>query len=79
MAQEMIKIDFRIDNGRYSFSDALHLPVNHTYTDQEIEAMKQARFDKWVSIITAPPVEVPQEPNPDVVDVVDTSGNTEGQ
>jgi len=77
MAQEMIKIDFKIDNGTYSFSDALHLPANHTYTDQEIEVMKQARFDNWVSIITAPPVEVPEVT--DVIDVVDTSGNVEGQ
>jgi hypothetical protein len=74
MAQEMIKINFRIDNGTHSFSDALHLPVNHTYTDQEIEDMKQARFNNWVTIITTPPVEVIEEPNPDVVDVVDTSG-----
>jgi hypothetical protein len=73
MAQEMIKIDFRIDDGTYSFSDALHLPANHTYADQEIEAMKQARFDRWVSIITAPPPP-PEETNTDVTDVTDTSG-----
>ena len=69
MPQEMIKINFSIDNGTYSFSDALHLPANHTYTEQEIEAMKQARFDNWVAIITAPPVEAPE-----ITDVVDTSG-----
>lgn len=73
MPQEMIKIDFKIDDGRYSFSDALHLPVNHTYTEQEIEAMKQARFNNWVAVITAPPPP-PEETNTDVTDVVDTSG-----
>jgi hypothetical protein len=72
MAQEMIKIDFRMDNGTFNFSDALHLPANHTYTEQEIEAMKQARFDAWIAVITAPPQE-PQEPV-DVIDVTDTSG-----
>jgi len=77
MPQEMIKIDFKIDDGRYSFSDALHLPADHTYTEQEIEAMKQARFDNWVAVITAPPVEAPEVT--DVTDVVDTSGNVEGQ
>jgi len=50
---EMIKIDFikTSDDGVYSFSDALHLPINHTYTDEEIEAMKQERFDNWMNYI----------------------------
>lgn len=73
MPQEMIKIDFRIDNGTHSFSDALHLPANHSYTEEQIEAMKQARFDNWLAVISAPPA--PQEETTaDVTDVVDTSG-----
>jgi len=50
---EMIKIDFTktSDDGIYSFSDALHLPIDHTYTDEEIEAMKQERFDNWMNYI----------------------------
>jgi len=47
----MIKIDFII-NG---FSDALHLADDHGLTDSEIEAMKQARYDKWYEYITNPP------------------------
>lgn len=47
----MIKIDFII-NG---FSDALHLADDHGLTDSEIEAMKQARYDKWYDYITNPP------------------------
>jgi hypothetical protein len=47
----MIKIDFVI-NG---FSDALHLADDHGLTDAEIEAMKQARYDKWYDYITNPP------------------------
>jgi hypothetical protein len=47
----MIKIDFEI-NG---FSDALHLADDHNLTDVEIEAMKQARYDKWKDFIDNPP------------------------
>ena len=48
----MIKIDFEI-NG---FSDALHLADEHGLSDVEIEAMKQARYDKWKDFIDNPPV-----------------------
>ena len=50
----MIKIDFEIldDNG-LPFKDALHLPDDHTFTDDEIEAMKQERFNNWVAFIEA--------------------------
>jgi hypothetical protein len=50
----MVKIDFTI-NG---FSDALHLADDHGLTDAEIEAMKQARYEKWYEYITNPPVAV---------------------
>lgn len=49
-----MKIDFEISKDGYVFRDALHLPDDHTYTDAEIEAMKQARFDAWYAIVTAP-------------------------
>ena len=47
----MIKIDFEI-NG---FSDALHLADEHGLSDIEIEAMKEARYDKWKDFIDNPP------------------------
>jgi len=47
----IMKIDFTI-NG---FSDALILPDDHGMTDAEIEAMKQARYDKWRDFIDNPP------------------------
>jgi hypothetical protein len=47
----VIKIDFTI-NG---FSDALYLADDHGLTDAEIEAMKQARYDKWHEFVTNPP------------------------
>ena len=45
-----MKINFTI-NG---FSDALHLPDNHSFSDAEIEAMKQARYDNWQVVINTP-------------------------
>ena len=47
----MIKINFEI-NG---FNDALHLADKHGLSDVEIEAMKQARYDKWKDFIDNPP------------------------
>lgn len=53
----MIKIDFEI-NG---FCDALYLADDHGLTDTEIEAMKQARYDKWFDFVTNPPSVVDEE------------------
>lgn len=50
-------IDFTFDTEYGSFSDALVLPDDHTFTDDEIEAMKQERLSNWIAIITAPPLE----------------------
>ena len=63
---EKIKINFikSSEDGVYSLSDALHLPANHTYTDEEIEAMKQQRFDNWLYMIMNPPEPVIQEEVP---------------
>lgn len=51
----MIKIDFEKTDGVYIYRDALWLPEDHTYTEAELEAMKQQRFDRWIAVITAPP------------------------
>jgi len=51
LGSNMIKINFII-NG---FSDALHLADDHGLTDAQIEAMKQARYDKWYDYIINPP------------------------
>lgn len=50
----MVKIDFNI-NG---FGDALHLPDDHGLTEAQIEAMKQARYDKWLDFINNPPAPI---------------------
>ena len=57
----MVKIDFEFDSPYGVFRDALHLPEDHGMSDVEIAAMKQQRFDNWIAIVTAPPVELPPE------------------
>ena len=65
----MIKIDFEKSKDGYTFKDALWLPDNHTYTDAELEAMKQQRFDTWYDLVTNPPVET-QEPGTPIPDTI---------
>ena len=52
----MIKIDFEMidSTGVNTYRDALHLADDHTFTEEEIQAMKQARFDNWLAIILNP-------------------------
>jgi hypothetical protein len=53
----MITINFTIND----FKDALHLADNHGLTQAEIEAMKQARYNKWRDFIDNPPPVVDEE------------------
>lgn len=47
-----MKIDFEFQTPYGLFRDALHLPDDHGLSDAELEAMKQARVDAWVAIVT---------------------------
>jgi hypothetical protein len=59
---EMIKIIFEFDTPHGVFRDALHFPPDHSFTEEEIAAMKQQRLDNWLAIVNAPPpTEVPEE------------------
>lgn len=59
----MIKIDFSFGSKYGTFSDALHLPDDHTLSYDEIEQLKQQRFDNWIAAIEAPaPEEIAAEP-----------------
>ena len=51
----MIKIDFEFESQYGVFRDAIYLAEDHQYTADEINAMKQQRFDNWIAIIEAPP------------------------
>lgn len=53
----MIKIDFSKTNGVYTLSDALWLPDNHNLTEADINMLQQERFNAWLAIITAPPID----------------------
>lgn len=53
----MQSIRFSFDTKYGVFNDALNLPDDAIYTDAELEAMKQARVDKWIYNIENPPIE----------------------
>jgi len=57
----VIKIDFTIEKDGLTFADAIVLPDDHGLTDAQIEAMKQARYDKWRDFIDNPPPVVDEE------------------
>ena len=62
----MVKIDFEFESKYGVFRDALHLPDDHGMTEEQIAAMKQQRFESWIAVIEAPPVEVAVEEQPPV-------------
>jgi hypothetical protein len=64
----MIKIDFEFQTQYGVYRDALYLEDNHSFTEQEIEAMKQERVDNWIAVITAPSEEVVEAPVEDIVE-----------
>lgn len=70
----MIKIDFEFDSTYGVFRDALHLPDDHTFTDEEIQAMKQQRFDSWWAAVNAPSVETLVEETPAPAASINISG-----
>lgn len=63
-----MKIDFSLDTQHGVYRDALHLDDNHSFTEQEIEAMKQERVNNWIAVITAPSEEVIEAPVEDIVE-----------
>lgn len=51
----MIKIDFEFDTKHGKFCDALYLADDHSYSDAEIQSMKENRRDIWIANIDNPP------------------------
>lgn len=47
----MIAISYTKTDGINVFSDTLHLEDDHSFTEDEIEAMKQAAYEQWLSVI----------------------------
>lgn len=56
----MVKIDFAFDTKHGIFRDALHLPEDHTFTEAEIQTMKEQRRDNWIAVVESPPVSTPE-------------------
>jgi hypothetical protein len=56
----MAKIDFEFDSPYGVFRDALHLDDDHTFTDDQIAAMKQKRLDNWLFAVENPPAPEPE-------------------
>jgi hypothetical protein len=74
----MIKIDFEFQTNYGVFRDAIHLPVDHTFTEAEIEATKQQRVDDWLRLINTPATSsedlVPLPATP--ADTIEVAGET---
>ena len=52
-----MQIRFTFDTQYGSFSDALYLDDGHTFTEAEVEAMKQERLNNWIAILETAPIE----------------------
>lgn len=55
-----MKINFEFETEYGVFRDALHLPDDHTFTDEQIEELKQERLNNWLYIVENPPVPEPE-------------------
>jgi hypothetical protein len=53
----MIKIEFEMTRDGMKFRDAIVLPFGHGFTDEQLEELKQKRFDDWYEIVTAEELE----------------------
>lgn len=59
-----MQISFRFDTDYGPFSDALFLADDHGLDETQIEAMKQARLENWLAVVSA------QSADSNVIDVV---------
>jgi hypothetical protein len=53
----MVTIPFEIEQDGYKLVDALVLPDDHTYTEEQLEQLKLIRFYDWFELVTNPPTE----------------------
>ena len=58
----MVKIDFERGVAPIIFRDALHLPDDHSFSEAEIEAMKDERYKTWQAFVEAASIAPPIEP-----------------
>jgi hypothetical protein len=55
-----IKIDFEFETQYGKFRDALYLDDDHSFTQDEIVAMQQARLNNWIYLVENPTAPEPQ-------------------
>lgn len=48
----MIKIEFEITRDGMTFRDAIVLPIGHGYTEEQLEELKQKRFNDWYEAVS---------------------------
>jgi hypothetical protein len=53
----MQKYEFEIVKDGMTFRDAIVLPIGHGYTEEQLEELKQKRFNDWYEIVTAEELE----------------------
>jgi len=53
-----MQIRFTFETEFGPFSDALHLEDNHTFTEAEVEAMKQERLTNWLAMVNPSPEQI---------------------
>lgn len=56
-----MKIDFEFQTEHGLFRDALHFPEDHGLSEEQLQAMKEQRRDAWIAVVSAPPVEEPEQ------------------
>lgn len=51
-----MKIHFQFETSYGKYNDAIYLPVNHAYTQEQIDDMQTERVNRWIYIIENPPI-----------------------
>lgn len=54
-----MQVRFTFETKYGTFSDALNLPDDHTYTDAELQTMKEQRRDNWIAYIDSTQIDNP--------------------
>jgi hypothetical protein len=53
-----MQIRFTFETEFGAFSDALYLDEGHTFTEAEVEAMKQERLTNWLAVVNPSPEQI---------------------
>lgn len=72
-----MQIRFSYDTKYGKFSDALNLPDDHNYTENEINLMKEQRKDNWIAYIDSTQIETQEETQEVIVEESNNQQNNE--